>query len=167
MEFRKAFDRNIGGACPSGEKIVPTYSLVVDKETGKTDLKATGKTNMYDFIQSSLNETLVYNVIERYNAGDVTALDKVSGFFGDVTTFPKNLAEAQQLLINAKKTFDSLPLEVRAKYNHSVSEFLSSVEKEANSAAVSEARAALIADQEAKLAELKAKNSNLNQGGND
>lgn len=154
-KFKLPYDRAVGGSCPSGEKIVPTYSLVVDKDTGKTDLKATGKTNMYDYIQSSLEETLIYNVIERYNAGDITALDKVRGFYGDVTQLPKNLAEAQQLLINAQKTFNSLPVDVRAKYNHSVSEFLSAIEKEAKTAAADEARKAIIAEQEAKLAELE------------
>lgn len=105
MEFVKPYDRDVGVnyVTPCGEKIVDTYSLVIDKKTGKEDLQVTGKTNIYEFIQKSLPETLIYNIIERYNNGDVTALDKIHGFYGDVTTMPKNLAEAQQLMINANK----------------------------------------------------------------
>lgn len=170
MDFVLPYDRNVGDnfATPSGEKIVPTYSLVIDKDTGKEELKETGKTNLYDYIQSSLEETLIYNIIERYNSGDVDALNKIQGFYGDVTTMPKNLAEAQQIMINAQKVFNDLPVDVRAKYNHSVSEFLSAVEKDARAKASADAQAALIAEQERKLAELQAAQNvteNINNGG--
>lgn len=156
VEFRKPYDRNLNIPAPSGEKIVPVYSLVVDEETGKEDIQVTGKTNIYDFIQKSLDETLIYNIIERYNSGDISALEKITGFYGDVTNAPKNLAEAQQILINANKIFESLPLDVRAKYNHSVSEFLSAVENDAKKFAAEKAREALIAEQERKISDLQA-----------
>lgn len=161
VKFRKPYDRNLNIPAPSGEKIVPVYSLVVDEETGREDIQVTGKTNIYDFIQKSLDETLVYNIIERYNQGDVSALEKIKGFYGDVTNAPKNLAEAQQILINAKKVFDSLPLDVRAKYNHSVSEFLSAVENDAKNLASENLRQSLIAEQERKISELEDKASGV------
>ncbi len=155
MEFTKPYDRNLTISAPAGEKLVSTYSLQVDKN-GKKELKESGKTNLYEFIQKALPETLVYNILERFNNGDVNVLDKVHGFYGDVSQMPKTLAEAQQLLIKAEKTFQELPLETRAKYNHSVSEFLSAIESDVKNKQVEEARKALIAEQQAKLAELEA-----------
>lgn len=166
MEFVKPYDKAVRSVCPSGEKIVDTYSLVIDKKTGIEELKATGKTNIYDYIQKSLPETLIYNIIERYNSGDINALNKIQGFYGDVTTMPKNLAEAQQILIDAQKTFMELPLETRAKYNHSVNQFLSAVEKEAQEYALKKAQEAILAEQEAQINNLSGA-APVQEGGNE
>lgn len=164
--FVKPYDKAERYHCPAGEKIIDTYSLVVDKNTGAQELKKTGKTNIYDFIQSSLAETLIYNVIERYNSGDITALDKVRGFYGDVINMPKTLAEAQQIMINAEKLFKSLPLETRAKYNHDVGQFLSNVEKEAKQAEAKRLQDELLAAQQAQINNLSGVENN-NVGGNE
>lgn len=115
--------------CPECSKFVDTFSLEIDKATGKKELKKTGKTNLYDKIQKSLNETLIYNILDRYQNGDVQALQQRVGQYGDFSELPKTLAEAQQVLINAEKTFMALPLEERKKYNHNVSEFLAEMAK--------------------------------------
>lgn len=112
-------------AQPKCEKIIPTYGKEVDKE-GKVHIVETGKTNIYEKIQASKDETLVYNILDRFNAGDVTALNQRKGSYGDFTAMPKTLAEAQQSLIDAENYFNSLPLEVRKEFNHSVTEFLAS-----------------------------------------
>ena len=70
---------------------------------------------------------MIYNILDRYNAGDLTALNKVQGAYGDFTNTPTTLAEAQQKLIDAENLFMSLPLEVRKEFNHSTSEFLASI----------------------------------------
>ena len=111
---------------PKCEKIIPTFSLEIDTKTGKKELKQTGKTNIYDKIQASKEQTLVYNILERFNAGDTSVLNKVQGMYGDFTNVPKTLAEAQQQLINAENLFMSLPLDMRKEINHSSSEFLAS-----------------------------------------
>lgn len=165
MEFKKAYDRGESTFSPAGEKIVPTYSLVVDKDTGKQELKETGKTNIYDYIQESLESTLVYNIIERYNStGDASILDKVSGFYGNVMNMPKNLAEAQQIMINANHLFNSLPVDERAKYNHSLSEFLSHVEKDAKAYAAEKSKQAILAEQRAQIQNLENNNTENNGG---
>lgn len=112
-------------AQPKCEKIVPTYGEEIDKD-GKVHVVETGKTNLYEKIQASKDETLVYNILDRFNAGDVSVLQKNQGYYGDFTDMPKTLAEAQQLLITAENYFNSLPLEVRKEFNHSFSEFLAS-----------------------------------------
>lgn len=162
MEFVKPYkEEHVHFYSPVGSHVIDTYSLVVDKNTGAQELKKTGKTNIYDYIQKSLQETLIYNVLERYNNGDVTALDKVTGFYGDVLNMPKTLAEAQQVMINAEKLFKSLPLETRAKYNNDVSQFLTSVEKEAKAAEAKRLQDELLASQQAQINELENQNNDV------
>lgn len=108
---------------PECPKIVPTYGKVIDDD-GKVKVVETGKTNLYEKIQASKEDTLIYNILDRFKAGDVTALQKNQGYYADLTEMPKTLAEAQQSLITAENYFNSLPLDVRKEFNHSFSEFL-------------------------------------------
>lgn len=110
-------------AQPKCEKIVPTYGKEIAKD-GTVKIVETGKTNLYEKIQASKESTMVYNILDRFNAGDVTALNQRQGTYGDFTNMPRTLAEAQQTLIDAEKYFMALPLEVRKEFNHSLSEFL-------------------------------------------
>lgn len=114
-------------AYPESKKIIPTFALEINKETGKKELVKSGATNIYEKIQASKDETLVYNILERFNNGDIEALNKARGIYGDFTNMPKTLAEAQQQLINAENTFNDLPIDVRKEFNYSTSEFLASM----------------------------------------
>lgn len=113
---------------PKCEKIIPTYGKKVNDD-GSICVVETGKTNLYEKIQASKDETLVYNILDKFNAGDVSVLQQRRGTYGDFTDMPETLVEAQQTLIDAENYFYSLPLEVRKEFNHSVSEFLSSASK--------------------------------------
>ena len=124
-EFYSRSNLPVTIAQPKCEKIVPTYGKEIDKD-GKVHIVETGKTNLYEKIQASKEDTLVYNILDRFNAGDVSVLQKNKGYYGDFTDMPKTLAEAQQSLITAENYFNSLPLDVRKEFNHSFSEFLSS-----------------------------------------
>ena len=112
-------------AQPKCDKIVPTYGEKIDKD-GKVHVVETGKTNLYEKIQASKDDTLIYNILDRFAAGDVSVLQRHQGVYADLTDMPKTLAEAQQSLITAENYFNKLPLDVRAEFNHSFSEFLAS-----------------------------------------
>lgn len=108
---------------PSGEQIVPTYGLKINKD-GKQELVKNGQTNVYEKIQASREASLIYNVIERYQNGDIEALNQMQGQFGDFTEMPENLAEAQQMIINAEEAFNKMPTEFRKEFNHNPMEFM-------------------------------------------
>lgn len=107
----------------AGEKEESTYEIVVDVRGHKT-LEKNGKTNIYDLIQESLEETKIENIIRRALGGDQEALAVMHGQYIDVTEAPKNLAEMQQAIIAATNEFNKLPLEYRAKFNHSPEQFV-------------------------------------------
>lgn len=162
MEFysRSNYPKTI--PAPECSKFIDTFALEIDKTTGKKELKKSGKTNVYEKIQKSKDATLIYNIIERYQNGDISALEQKQGVYGDFTNLPTTLAEAQQILINAEKTFMSLPLEERQKYNHSVSEFLAEVTKPKPTEQTTTNYEQIIAQQQAEIEKLKTEQ----QGGN-
>lgn len=94
---------------------------------GKDFLVKVGDNPLNVFVQASLNETLVYNILDRYNKGDLSVLERTNGHFVDVVGMPTSLAEAQQKLIDIEKHFSALPLAVRRKFDNSVNTFISSV----------------------------------------
>ncbi len=93
-------------------------------ERGQVELKEDGTENIYDFIQSFAESTDIHAIMRRFENGEVDVLEKVQGFYGDVTEMPKTYAEALQRIADSEKVFMSLPVDVRAKFGHSFSEFL-------------------------------------------
>ncbi len=93
-------------------------------ERGQVELKEDGTEDIYAFIQSFAESTDIHSILRRYQNGEVDVLEKVQGFYGDITEMPKTYAEALQRIADSEKVFWSLPLDVRAKFGHSFSEFL-------------------------------------------
>ncbi len=93
-------------------------------ERGQVELREDGTENIYDFIQSFAESTDIHSILRRFENGEVDVLEKVQGFYGDVTEMPKTYAEALQRIADSEKVFMSLPVDVRAKFGHSFSEFL-------------------------------------------
>ncbi len=93
-------------------------------ERGQVVLREDGTENLYDFIQSFAESTDIHAIMRRFENGEVDVLEKVQGFYGDVTEMPKTYAEALQRIADSEKVFMSLPVDVRAKFGHSFSEFL-------------------------------------------
>lgn len=94
-------------------------------ERGQVELKEDGTEDIYAFIQSFAESTDIHSILKRYQNGEVDVLEKVQGFYGDITEMPHTYAEALQRIADSEKVFMSLPVEVRAKFGHSFSEFLS------------------------------------------
>ncbi len=93
-------------------------------ERGQIVLREDGTENLYDFIQSFAESTNIHAIMRRFENGEVDVLEKVQGFYGDVTEMPKTYAEALQRIADSEKVFMSLPVDIRAKFGHSFSEFL-------------------------------------------
>uniref|UniRef100_A0AAU8AY99 Internal scaffolding protein n=1 Tax=Dulem virus 164 TaxID=3145641 RepID=A0AAU8AY99_9VIRU len=93
-------------------------------ERGQVELKEDGTEDLYAFIQSFSESTDIHAIMRRYQNGEVDVLEKVQGFYGDVTDMPRTYAEALQRIADSEKVFMSLPVDVRAKFGHSFSEFL-------------------------------------------
>ncbi len=93
-------------------------------ERGQLELVEDGTEDLYAFIQSFAESTDIHSILKRYQNGEVDVLEKVQGFYGDITEMPQTYAEALQRIADSEKVFMSLPVDVRAKFGHSFSEFL-------------------------------------------
>lgn len=108
-----------------GDGILRKYETRV--VNGQREFIVSSESSLDDFVMESFEDTLIYNILSRYERGDELALNKVVGQYMDVVGMPSTLAEAQQLLINISNDFDQMPIDVRQKFNNSVSEFVESV----------------------------------------
>ncbi len=129
------FDTQFSRLGVSGVKSAPgfgmkdTYKMHVDAD-GKRELKKSGEYNLYADIQSYKDSVSIDYILSRFVNGDETALSRVQGIYGDFTNMPTTLAELQQRVIDAENLFISLPLDIRAQYNHSASEFFAQLDSE-------------------------------------
>lgn len=96
---------------------------------GERNLVVTGKEDFKAFIEASKEDTLIDNIIRRFQNGDVTVLQRKQGFYGDVTNMPSSLAQAQNMLIQLEANFNSLPLEDRELFGNSFDRYVSEVSK--------------------------------------
>ncbi len=121
--FKTQFDARDRIQSNPGNPIKQLYSGSYN-ERGQVVLREDGTENLYDFIQSFAESTDIHAIMRRFENGEVDVLEKVQGFYGDVTEMPKTYAEALQRIADSEKVFMSLPVDVRAKFGHSFSQFL-------------------------------------------
>ena len=122
-KFKTQYDARDRIQSNPGNPIKQLYSGSYN-ERGQVELKEDGTEDIYAFIQSFAESTDIHSILARYQNGEVDVLEKVQGFYGDITEMPKTYAEALQRIADSEKVFMSLPVDVRAKFGHSFSEFL-------------------------------------------
>lgn len=111
-----------------GSRIKTVFSPYFD-EFGVMQLRATGKLNLYDEIQSHADSVDIHVLLDRYQQGDVGALARVQGAYGDFTQLPTSFAEALNLMIAAEQYFMGLPPETRALFGHDFHQFIASMDQ--------------------------------------
>lgn len=68
----------------------------------------------------------IHYILKRFANGEMDVLSKVQGAFGDFTNLPKNFAEVMNLTIDAQNHFDSLPVEVKQKFDNNFVQYMQS-----------------------------------------
>lgn len=102
---------------PSGEKTKQLYRARLD-ENGEYELVPDGIEDWYGKIQSYKESCLVDNILRRFNAGDVGALNQVQGFCADVSGMPTSMQEVLQMVNDGQELFNSLSAEVRSEFGN-------------------------------------------------
>ena len=77
------------------------------------DVLEDGEIDIFDSIQELSDYVDIDNIVKRYNNGEVDVLEKVQGFYGDLTTLPIDMRGIYDLNAQGKNLFDSLPDDVR------------------------------------------------------
>lgn len=126
-KFRTQFDEHPRYQCCTGSRIKKLYAPRFD-ENGVMDLVEKGEENLYEYIQSHKDSVDINTLLRRYAQGDPDALSRVQAAYGDFTGLPSTYADLLNAVNDGKQFFESLPVDVRAQFNHSFSEFMASMD---------------------------------------
>ena len=77
------------------------------------ELTQDGEVDIFDSIQELSDYVDIDNIVKRFNNGEVDILEKVQGFYGDLTSMPVDMRGIYDLNAKGKSLFDALPEEVR------------------------------------------------------
>lgn len=129
MKYYAAYKTPTTEPAPAGSKEESVYQIDIDLNGHKV-IKEVGKTNIYDMIQASLEQSKIENIIRRATEGDANALAVMNGQYIDTTDVPHTLAEAQNFVIKAKNEFDQLPINIRRQFNMSAEQYIAEYGKQ-------------------------------------
>ena len=87
-------------------------------------LEVVGKRDTYGLIQAERDGVDLKHLIQRFTAGDVTALDRARGFYADISEMPTNIFEAAAQVDHARYIFDQLTADMKARFGGSFEMFL-------------------------------------------
>lgn len=121
--FRTMFEpsKRVSKVVGDGMRKLYTSHIADD---GTVELMESGQEDLYASIQSHKDSCDIHILLARYANGDEMALSKVQGVYGDFTQMPKTYAELLNTVIAGENLFNSLPKEVREKFDHSLEKFM-------------------------------------------
>lgn len=128
LKFPTMYDKRARVHCDSGNAMKTVYKPTV-RDDGVVELVEAGQESLYDYIQSWKDSVDINVILARYANGDVDALSRVQGAYGDFTQFPKTYAEILNRVNQGKLLFDDLPLSLREKYNHDFGQFMAAMDQ--------------------------------------
>lgn len=114
--------RPVFSSC-SGEAIGTTYEYAIID--GIKQLVPAGKTNRQDFINSFADETDINVIVAKFLNGDTSVINDAVGQFGDFRNCPTTYAEMFDRIQKCENLFNSMPIEVKEKFDFSYEKFWS------------------------------------------
>lgn len=151
MRFRTQFDQHDRVLQPSGDRIHYLLSGRFDDD-GIFVLDVSGTEDIYEKIQSHAASVDIHVILDRYRRGDLDVLgDPARSVFADTADMPRNYAQLLNLVADGERAFMSLPVEERAKFDHSFAQWLMSFDKqldpEASGSASSDVNKEVLSDE--------------------
>lgn len=129
MKFKYKHDKHERVYTDPGSPIKIEFQLrIIDNHE---EIVETGKSNLYEYIQSHADSVDITKILERCALiDDYSLLNRMPAQFMDVTEMPKTLAEAFAQVQDAKNFFDRMPMDIKEKYNQNYLEFISDIGSE-------------------------------------
>lgn len=124
MKFRNQYEKipSEQFATAPGNPIRQDY--VSDEEGNPVP---SGTTNVYAEIQSHRASVELSTLLQRYVAGDETALNKIEGIYADVVDAPSSLQEFHERVRAAEEYFRDLPEGLRKLFNDDPLQYVMSI----------------------------------------
>lgn len=127
MPVRNKHDEHKRYYCSAGSRYENLYQEQIDKKSGKKVLVKVGETCVYDTIQADFESTKIENILHKLALGDFSVLKQAELTYVDESDFPKDLMEAQNIVVKAKTEFDKFPAEVKELFHNSPEEYVSEI----------------------------------------
>lgn len=125
-EWRTQYDGRKRVHADHGNRMHKLYGAAFD-DSGRIYLEEKGEESIYEHIQSFADSVDIHVILKRFANGESDVLSKVQGFYGDYTQLPTNYAELLNTVNAGEGLFNSIPVEVRAKFGHSFNEFMTAL----------------------------------------
>lgn len=125
IPFRCPYTPQIRYICESGSEIENEYGYEID-HMGRKNLVKTGERNQYLEIQAELEATKIENILKRVAVGDMSDF-RADGIYADITQIPNNLIQAKQEMQKIENLFNSLPNDIKAKYNFDTNQYMAAM----------------------------------------
>lgn len=127
--FRTQFDPHFRFLQPVGNRVHNLRQGRFD-DSGIFVLDVSGTEDIYDMIQSHADSVDIHFILDRFRRGDIDALgDPARSVFGDIADMPRSYAQLLNLVADGERAFMSLPVDERAKFDHSFAQWLMSFDK--------------------------------------
>lgn len=127
MKFNTKYEPHTRVFCDPGSRIKQLYSPRYS-ENGTLDLVESGTEDLYSYIQSHKESCDIHAILERFVAGDETALSHAQGFYADMSDMPKTYMEVLNSVIAGEHAFDALPVEIKQQFGNSFAVWMSEME---------------------------------------
>lgn len=121
-EFRKPYEGRYRRYSEPGDWTHIEYESKYDLD-GNLVLKEIGKTDTYAEIQSHADSCNINLLIARYKAGDENALNRVQGYYADISNIP-DIHSVYNTIKSAEQDFVKLPQEVKEKFDNNFEKYL-------------------------------------------
>lgn len=105
-----------------GDPLHKIYQAKAD-DKGNIELVQTGVENTDDVIESYAASCDMAVIIKRIQNGEVDLLNARKGVYGDFTKVPSNFADVLQLQLDSNRLFDSMPSDIKAKFDNDANKF--------------------------------------------
>lgn len=107
-----------------GTRIHIIYGPKVEPD-GSVSIVPVGKEDIQSRIEAARSSTDMAYILKQLELGNDSVLSaRDDALFGDFTQMPRTYAELLQLQIDARRTFDSLPLDVRNRFDNNCDKFV-------------------------------------------
>lgn len=97
------------------------------RDDGTIELRPNGRKDIKAEINSHAAECDMSIILAKLRAGDASVLNSKKPMFGDFTVFPKTYVEILDLVNRSEDAFNSLPLDVRSKFDNDVNKWFAKV----------------------------------------
>lgn len=129
IKFRSAYSGHENYFSPTGDGYNDEYEYKLNAKGQKTLVK-NGRRDVLSEIQQYKEDVSIENILAKVAVGDYTDF-RPDGIYQDTTQIPNNLNEARAVMLDLENYWNTLPAEVREKFDNSLETFITQAGSEA------------------------------------